>query len=1196
MNMTSSPRRPRRSTPKGEVAPRRRRAFDMSGERAALLARNARRGDASSSSSPVPSAFGALFGAEATASTRDADVERGDDARVVSTDANVFERGDDAEDDGGDEDDDGVMADGSVSDSRGRRRRGWPAWLALGTIALGGATARARATIRGGERTVTASLGDAGGRDIAPSWLRPTGVALNGWLHLEEWFFANGETTIVDSPLGAKQGRVLPPFFNSTEGLGFEWSSEGDLVAQLAKRYGNARTVKIMNAYRSSWLTKQDLARLREIGFESLRIPVTWATFLGSERQPSRVIADPVYDDRALVSVDQMALTNVFRIIHRETGARVVIDMHSMPGGSSQGTYNGVFPHPPAFWNEGNEKVRELGLQSLHRMFKWYNSLRESDKNFVEGFTLLNEPAHLLPAKKDVMLEWMGKAIYAYRHVVARRREHKGLRVPRLYVNLIDTSGVRVTEFGDLMRKWFDREELRQWAVLDTHFYLAWGMNGCAEGCAWSCRDTTQQISERTRAALAGQLGALKRTAGTQGVHNFAVGEWSLATHHDSAKGCDNPRVKEAVYRGQLRALNVTDTPSFFWGWKMPNAGKHEAFWSMDHFQTERTAYLGALNGNVPKKEGETPQKRHHTRDAAELGRAYEEPWKDAETSATTQVAEATPVASATTQTGEATPVANATAQVAEATPVASATAQVGEATPVASTTAHVAEATAVNSSGELGFEGILPPWEKHGNGLPPVDFTPESQKAARHRKHAAGGGGAGGHVGGDDDAIIGKYVKGLPKDSQPRDDDAETRESEDEDVETHASPSHSDGNEQSAVGDDKVNAAAPGSDAEPLAPRRAASAPTYSQPQRLPPKPYGQQAPQQPYAQQQRQPYAQPVRQPAQQPVQQPARQSASQPAQRPAQLPAQQPAQQPAAGVPTTLAPARAAVVQRLPPATQAAAAAAPSAAPIVYAKDRHDGSFWGTAYGLDALKGTEVHQNALMSDDSAPVNEAEYYEEPREAVAARTGTPLPTYADDAVDHLHQHRNTYSMHDAKHMKHKISYDLFSADGSSKSRGKRDDGSNVESAGASTRRKSKTKRDDGRVDFDSLVESQNFEKKKGAKKAARVTEESVEKVPKKSRRRASSSASTSSKSGSVNDFFNDGGSGATTKTKTKTPSKKSKKTTKEKFDVKSIEDSFNSELGTDETADDDDSAVSASSSPTSDVPDWVNMFHAADA
>ena len=103
----------------------------------------------------------------------------------------------------------------------------------------------------------------------------------------------------------------------------------------------------------------------------------------------------------------------------------------------------------------------------------------------------------------------------------------------------------------------------------------------------------------------------------------------------------------------------------------------------------------------------------------------------------------------------------------------------------------------------------------------------------------------------------------------------------------------------------------------------------------------------------------------------------------------------------------------------------------AQIVYAKDRHDGSFWGTSYGLDALKPPEIHQNSLMIDDEQNVDETEYYEEPREAVAARTGAKLPTYADDAVDHLHQHRSTYSMHDAKHMKHKISYDLFSSSAS---------------------------------------------------------------------------------------------------------------------------------------------------------------------
>jgi hypothetical protein len=281
--------------------------------------------------------------------------------------------------------------------------------------------------------------------------------------------------------------------------------------------------------------------------------------------------------------------------------------------------------------------------------------------------------------------------------------------------------------------------------------------------------------------------------------------------------------------------------------------------------------------------------------------------------------------------------------------------------------------------------------------------------------------------------------------------------------------------------------------------------------------------------------------------------------------------------------------------------------------------------------------------MDDDAATVNEAEYYEEPREAIAARTGTPLPTYADDAVDHLHQHRNTYSMHDAKHMKHKISYDLFSTDGSSKSRrrDKTDGDSDDESAGTSTKSKSRAKHDDGQVDFDSLVKSQNFEKK--GSKAAKVTEESIEEVPKKSRRSGTTSSSSptkSSKSGSVHDFFNDDDSGSSSSTRTRTSKKssssseKSEKKTKRKFDPQSIEGSFKSELGFDESSDadavaadgadddfdidaatdddfdidaatdDDDASSPSSSSPADasdaskadDVPNWVDLYHAADA
>ena len=274
---------------------------------------------------------------------------------------------------------------------------------------------------------------------------------MNGWLHLEEWFFANGESTLVDAPLGRAQGRVLPPFFNSAEELGFSWSSEGELVAKLAKKYGNLKTVKIMNAYRSSWMTNADVEKIARVGYKTLRLPVNWAAFMGTEKSPTRVVEDPKYSDRAQVTVDQMTLTNVLRILHKKTGARVVVDMHNMPGGSSEGTYNGVSPHPPAFWDDA--KLQDVGVNAIHSMFKWYNHLTEADKDFVDGFTLLNEPAHLMPAKRDAMLAWMEKAIFAYRQLVARPREMAGKRVPKLYVNLMETSGLSRTRVRETHEK-----------------------------------------------------------------------------------------------------------------------------------------------------------------------------------------------------------------------------------------------------------------------------------------------------------------------------------------------------------------------------------------------------------------------------------------------------------------------------------------------------------------------------------------------------------------------------------------------------------------------------------------------------------------------------------------------------------------------------------------------------------------------
>ena len=917
-----------------------------------------------------------------------------------------------------------------ASDGAGRdaRRRGRAACVALGAmVAVLGARARGTAT------------GDARARESAALGLTPVereaftrvpdnaGVALNGWLHLEDWFFANGESTLVDSPLGRAQGRVLPPFFNSAEELGFSWSSEGELVAKLAKKYGNLKTVKIMNAYRSSWMTNADVEKIARVGYKTLRLPVNWAAFMGTEKSPTRVVEDPKYSDRAQVTVDQMTLTNVLRILHKKTGARVVVDMHNMPGGSSEGTYNGVSPHPPAFWDDA--KLQDVGVNAIHSMFKWYNHLTEDDKDFVDGFTLLNEPAHLMPAKRDAMLAWMEKAIFAYRQLVARPREMSGKRVPKLYVNLMETSGLAVQEYGKLMRKWFDREELRTWAVLDTHFYLAWGVNGCKSGCAWSCSDSSQHITETVRSAMAGHIAKVKRTAEDIGVHQFSVGEWSLATHHDSAMGCDEDRVKHAVYRGQMRAFEVANMPNFFWGWKMQRAGKHQDFWSMEHFQ----ASLGAFHddsevsgGNVTTNAGRTtPAEQAQALPrptAARLGASQE----DASEEYSDPMTLADAMKAATSTDVLPTPVAPASSSPVPTTSPNAAEQQ--------SLTGIETNATEVNSSSTLGFEGHAAPWEKASRGLPPVDFTQENQNGGPNREQ--------------------KHHKSDISD-------------EFEEVE----PRHSSHKEQPQADREQKHHTVR---QQPI----AAQPTTYQQPQQT----ATYQQPAQPTTYQQPQQTAT-YQQPAQ-----PVPMSGSSQS-RPA------------------LAPARQVVPSRFAPAVQApVTSSTTSDKPIVYAKDRHDGSFWGTSYGLDALKPPEIHQNSLMIDDEQNVDETEYYEEPREAVAARTGAKLPTYADDAADHLYHHRSTYSMHDAKHMKHKISYDLFSSSASKASDSYDDDDDDVDEDTRDAHGHGRKKHDES-VDFEALAESQSFVPKESSKHNKNPWDDSVERAPKKKSSHRSSSA-----------------------------------------------------------------------------------------
>ena len=93
-----------------------------------------------------------------------------------------------------------------LGETRGRRRGGSRRWwsaVSIGACAAAvlGSACGAIARRRGAAGARASALGNAGAattRPVKPMKEMPTGVALNGWLHLEEWFFANGESTVVD--------------------------------------------------------------------------------------------------------------------------------------------------------------------------------------------------------------------------------------------------------------------------------------------------------------------------------------------------------------------------------------------------------------------------------------------------------------------------------------------------------------------------------------------------------------------------------------------------------------------------------------------------------------------------------------------------------------------------------------------------------------------------------------------------------------------------------------------------------------------------------------------------------------------------------------------------------------------------------------------------------------------------------------
>jgi hypothetical protein len=273
---------------------------------------------------------------------------------------------------------------------------------------------------------------DVRAREDVPPDLLPGGVNLASWLSLEDWFFVGSDGAVeVASPDDSRAASCLPPLHLDSS-TGPRWNSETDLLAGLAEHYsgetgGGARdnatggggspggwgkAVGAVHAYRASYYDLDaELRTMAELGIRHVRVPVSWCW---TDHDPARDLSHvdgatgeatyiPDDDVRRKFACQDPFYEGVFwpaiprgffrRFLRKcaEYGIGATIDLHTYPGGTSIGTFSGVWPRHSRFWTHGDApstdggRRPDVGRTLLGDFIGWMESLETSDPLAFKG-------------------------------------------------------------------------------------------------------------------------------------------------------------------------------------------------------------------------------------------------------------------------------------------------------------------------------------------------------------------------------------------------------------------------------------------------------------------------------------------------------------------------------------------------------------------------------------------------------------------------------------------------------------------------------------------------------------------------------------------------------------------------------------------------------------------------------------------
>jgi len=327
-----------------------------------------------------------------------------------------------------------------------------------------------------------------------PPW---RGVNLGGWLILEPG---------PSSSLWKRHGPAT-----------CEW----DLMVRVREQLGEAGASATLRAHRETFITEDDFRRIRDAGFNAVRIPFGYWVVMGPADGEAYIGPCLEYVDRAVAWC-------------KAYGLQAMLDLHGAPGGESGDRPCG---RERRDWNWSEWRMED-SLEALKVLAKRY-----SGHPSVTGISVCNEPSDRLPI--EVLCEFYNRACNVIREA--------GMPPDEVAIVL---PVYRTERLDEIWRHWnraYDGFARHANVTFDLHLYHCFGL-------WWQ------------RQSLGSHLRMTKRHKKILRRVPAVVGEWSLALPPAACSDDDDPRENDerlgAFATAQLEAYGHASHGWFFWNWR----------------------------------------------------------------------------------------------------------------------------------------------------------------------------------------------------------------------------------------------------------------------------------------------------------------------------------------------------------------------------------------------------------------------------------------------------------------------------------------------------------------------------------------------------------------------------------------------------------------------------------------------------